>query len=408
MASNFAADNTTQRTGLSLETSSKSFQTSGATSHCSSGTRRCYAAEILLRQFFFATLATGICCYGQNAQAVRGEQIFERSGCAQCHSVTNRGGVLGPDLSEAGIALSPRSLRLAIISPSAEVARRYRTVVALPTAGKKVEGIALNEDDISIQMRTTDGNLRSFKKDDLRDLQREERSLMPSYANKLSSAEIDSLVEYLETLKGTHPAPGTPIRRTRDTAGVSENVVFLGRPERDEEELPDELLDALQIPQGATVADLGAGTGYFTWRLAQRVGPRGKVIAIDIQQKMLDLVAKEVKQHDLHNVDLVLGGEHDPHLPEKSLDLVLIAYAYHEFSQPEEIMGAVRRSLKPGGRVVLLEYALESAYTPVPGLHKMRLEDIRSEIEPMGFALERKLHLISNQHCVIFAKWPRE
>jgi ubiquinone/menaquinone biosynthesis C-methylase UbiE len=194
----------------------------------------------------------------------------------------------------------------------------------------------------------------------------------------------------------------------RDTAGISENLEFLGRPERSEEEPPDELLDALQIPAGSAVADLGAGTGYFTWRLAQRAGPQGKVIAVDIQQKMLDLVAKEVRQHDLHNVDLVLGDERDPRLPEKSLDLVLIAYAYHEFSQPEEIMAAVRRSLKPGGRVVLLEYALESAYTSVPGLHKMRLEDIRSEIEPMGFALDRMLHLIPKQHCVIFVKWPRE
>ncbi len=360
---------------------------------------------MLFRQFFLATLATAICCY---AQATGGQQIFERSGCANCHSVENKGGALGPDLSEAGIVLSPESLRLAVTNPSAEIARGYETVVAVPAAGRKVEGIALNEDDISIQMRTADGNLRSFKKDDLRGLKRHERSLMPSYANKLSPAEIDSLVAYLETLKGTHPAPDTPVRRTRDTAGISENLEFLGRAERDEQEPPDELLDALQIPEGSTVADLGAGTGYFTWRLAQRAGPQGKVIAVDIQQKMLDLVAKEVEQHDLRNVDLVLGGETDPHLPEKSLDLVLIAYAYHEFSQPEKIMAAVRRSLKPGGRVVLLEYALESAYTPVPGLHKMRLEDIRSEIEPMGFALDRMLHLIPKQHCVIFVKWPRE
>lgn len=348
-----------------------------------------------------------MCCYGQSAPT-RGEQIFKRSGCAQCHSVENKGGALGPDLSEAGIVLSPESLRLAITNPSAEITHGYETVLAVPAAGKTIEGIAVNEDDVSIQMRTPDGNLRSFIKDDLRDLRYEERSLMPSYANKLSPAEIDSLVTYLETLKGTHPAAGTPVRRTRDTAGISENLEFLGRSDRSEEEPPDELLDALQIPVGSTVADLGAGTGYFTWRLAERAGPQGKVIAVDIQQKMLDLVAGQVKQHDLHNVDLVLGGEHDPHLPENSLDLVLIAYAYHEFSQPEEIMAAVRRSLKPGGRVVVLEYAVESAYTSVPGLHKMRLQDIRSEIEPMGFALDRMLHLNPKQHCLIFVKWPRD
>jgi putative heme-binding domain-containing protein len=182
---------------------------------------------MLLRQLFLATLAIGICSYGQNAQT-RGKQIFERSGCAQCHSVENKGGALGPDLGEAGIVLSPESLRLAINNPSAEIARGYETVVAVTAAGEKFEGIALNEDDISIQMRTVDGNLRSFIKNDLRGLQREGRSLMPSYTHRLSSAEIDSLVEYLETLKGTHPAPGTPVRLRRDTAGISENLEFLG------------------------------------------------------------------------------------------------------------------------------------------------------------------------------------
>jgi len=360
-----------------------------------------------LRKIFFATLATSICCYSQNAHSP-GEQLFERSGCALCHSIENRGGALGPDLSEAGIVLSPESLRLAITNPNAEITRGYQTVVAVPRDGEMVEGIALNEDDISIQMRTIDGNLQSFIKDDVRDLQRQERSLMPSYANRLSSSEIGTLVKYLEALKGAHPTPGTQVRRMRDTAGISENLEFLGRPERSEEEPADELLDALQIPEGSVIADLGAGTGYFTWRLAERTGPQGKVLAVDIQQKMLELVAKEVRQRDLRNVDLVLGGEHDPHLPENSLDLVLIAYAYHEFSQPEEIMAAVRRSLKPGGRVVLLEYARESAYTSVPGLHKMRLEDIRSEIEPMGFALDRILRLTPKQHCLIFVRWPRE
>lgn len=342
----------------------------------------------------------------QNTPNSTGRELFETAGCLECHSIGNRGGSLGPDLTEAGAMHSPQSLRRALLDPGAEIARPYQTIVVIPRNGNSIEGIALNEDDVSIQIRTTDGNLRSFKKENLRGLRREARSLMPSYASKLSPAQIDSLVAYLGTFKGTHPPPGTPVRRARDIAGISENLDFLDRPERDNDELPESLLDALQIRPGSSIADLGAGTGYFTWRLGQRTGPTGRVVAVDIQPKMLDLLAREVKQRNLDNVELVLGSEHDPHLPEGAFDLVFIAYAYHEFSQPEEVMGAVRRSLKPGGRVVVLEYALESAYTPVPGLHKMNLRDIRSEIEPMGFAVDQMLPVLFNQHCVVFVRWP--
>jgi len=156
---------------------------------------------MLLRQFFLAILASSICCYGQNAQAARGEQILERSGCARCHSVESRGGALGPDLSEAGIVLSPESLRLAITNPGAEIASGYQTVVAVPATGKKVEGIALNEDDISIQMRTTDGNLRSLQKSDLMQFGFLP-SPMPSYRERLSTQELADVLAYLLTLKG--------------------------------------------------------------------------------------------------------------------------------------------------------------------------------------------------------------
>jgi ubiquinone/menaquinone biosynthesis C-methylase UbiE len=159
---------------------------------------------------------------------------------------------------------------------------------------------------------------------------------------------------------------------------------------------------ALEIREGARVADLGAGTGYFTWRLAQHAGPKGKVIAVDIQQSMLDLTAETVKKHGLNNVDYVLGKESDPRLPEQSLDMVFIAYSYHEFSQPETIMDAVRRSLRPGGRLVIVEYAKENQLAPASTLHKMSFDEIRSEIEPMGFDLERILDFLPMQHGLIF------
>jgi ubiquinone/menaquinone biosynthesis C-methylase UbiE len=193
-------------------------------------------------------------------------------------------------------------------------------------------------------------------------------------------------------------APAEP----RDIAPPSENAAFFDRPERDAEERPDQLLDALQMPRGATVADIGSGTGYFTWRLAQRAGPSGKVLAVDVQSQMLDRTKAAVDRHQLKNVEYVLATDRDPRLPERALDLVFIAYAYHEFSDPEAIMAAVKRSLKPGGRVVILEYAKESNIAPASPLHKMSFEEIRREIEPMGFVIDRLLDFLPVQHGVVF------
>ena len=117
---------------------------------------------------------------------------------------------------------------------------------------------------------------------------------------------------------------------------------------------------------------------------------------------MLDLTKAAVAQHKLNNVDYVLATDEDPRLPEKALDLVFIAYAYHEFADPEAIMASVRRSLKPGGRVVVLEYAKESNIAPASPLHKMSFDEIRSEIEPMGFELDRILDFLPTQHGLIF------
>src|SRR5262249_33706880 len=147
----------------------------------------------------------------------------------------------------------------------------------------RIEGVRLNEDDFSIQIRDTGGNLRSFQKDKLARLAREVRSLMPSYAAKLSGAEIESLTAYLQSLKAALVQPGESAVRARAIAPVSERRAWLPRPDRDGDERPGAVLDALQIPAGATVADVGAGAGYFTWRLAERVGAGGKVIAVEIQ-----------------------------------------------------------------------------------------------------------------------------
>ena len=161
-------------------------------------------------------------------------------------------------------------------------------------------------------------------------------------------------------------------------------------------------MKALEIRGGARVADLGAGTGYFTWRLAREVGPEGRILAVDIQPSMLDLAAQAVRQHGLLNVDYVLATPRDAKLPAASLDMVFIAYSYHEFADPETTMEAVRRTLKPGGRLVVVEYAKENTLAPASPLHKMSFDELRSEIEPMGFDLDRILDFLPMQHGLIF------
>jgi predicted methyltransferase len=277
-----------------------------------------------------------------SADAVAGRALFEgRGGCLTCHVVDDRGSRKARELSWIGLLRTPESLRHSV----------------------------------------TD-------------------SARHPVASMFSAGEVAQLVAHLRTLRKMWAIEAG--ERTRDIAPASENAAFFNRANRDAEERPELLLNALGIPRGATVADLGSGTGYFTWRLAQQVGPEGKVLAIDVQQSMLDLTKAAVAQHKFNNVEYLLATDKDSRLPEKALDLVFIAYAYHEFADPEAMMASVRRSLKPGGRVVVLEYAKESNIAPASPLHKMSFEEIRREIEPMGFTIDQLLDFLPVQHGVVF------
>jgi ubiquinone/menaquinone biosynthesis C-methylase UbiE len=145
---------------------------------------------------------------------------------------------------------------------------------------------------------------------------------------------------------------------------------WLVRPERAEEEQPDKAIALLGIARGATVADIGAGNGYMTWRLAERVGPTGKVFANDIQSEMLEMLRRNMQQRKLRNVETVLGTYDDPRLPPNSLDLVILVDVYHEFSEPQKMLRRIRESLKPDGRLVLLEYRAEDPAVPIRPEHK--------------------------------------
>ena len=272
-----------------------------------------------------------------------GRALFEGKGqCLSCHRVGENGGRTARDLSWIGLLRTPEKLRAAITNSSAH----------------------------------------------------------PS-ASTLTAAEVDRLVAYLR-MRRTLWALDKETVIEREIAPATENTPFFDRPDRDKEERPELLIRALHIRPGATVADIGSGTGYFTWRLAQEVGPTGKVYAVDLQDSMLDRTKAAVDAHKLTNVEYIQATERSPRLPERSVDLAFIAYAYHEFGDPEAMMASIRRALKPGGRVVILEYAKESKIAPASPLHKMSFEEIRREIEPMGFAIDQLLDFLPVQHGVVF------
>ena len=183
------------------------------------------------------------------------------------HRKSGRQSSLGPDLTEIGIERTPQALRLSLTSPAAEISKEYLTVVVTTRQNQRIEGIALNEDDLSIQIRDTEGNPRSFLKENLKDLHREERSLMPSYASRLSGSEIDDLVAYLESLRGMTD-PHSPVARELEPNSFSDSVAWMNRANRDSQELPDMLLDELQIPVGAPISGLGRAILPGGWRSA--------------------------------------------------------------------------------------------------------------------------------------------
>jgi ubiquinone/menaquinone biosynthesis C-methylase UbiE len=177
---------------------------------------------------------------------------------------------------------------------------------------------------------------------------------------------------------------------------------WLIRPERIQEEEPDRMLASLDIRPGSVVADVGAGVGYHAWRLSRIVGPAGRVIAEDIQEEMLRMLKQNMERQGLKNVDTVLGTPTDPKLPPGAVDLVLMVDVYHEFSDPVAMMTRIRGALKPDGRVVLVEFRKEDPTVPILPLHKMSIQDVRSELEPLGFKFQKVLTFLPWQHVIIF------
>jgi len=183
-----------------------------------------------------------------------------------------------------------------------------------------------------------------------------------------------------------------------------ESADWLERPERDTEEHSETLVEQLQIKPGEVVADIGAGTGYFSRRLARKVGATGRVLAVDIQPEMLGLLKNRMAAIGITNVVPVLGSATDPNLRPASVDLVLMVDVYHEFDFPFEIMEALCRSVKPGGHVVFVEYRGEDPAVPIKPLHKMTEAQVKREMSLLPLDWLKTIEILPRQHIIIFRK----
>src|SRR5581483_891535 len=163
-------------------------------------------------------------------------------------------------------------------------------------------------------------------------------------------------------------------------------------------------LDLIGIQAGATVADVGARNGEFTWRLAERVGSAGRVYAVNSQPSTLDRIRKTVAEHGLNNVKITRATDQDPKLPAGKLDLVLLAGSYHGFTHPQDMIRWIRESLKPEGKLIVIEYRKEDQTLAVPEDERMSVQDIRMEIEPEGYKFEKVVGVLPHEHIVIFTK----
>jgi tRNA A58 N-methylase Trm61 len=197
-----------------------------------------------------------------------------------------------------------------------------------------------------------------------------------------------------------HPVTGRKIAGVMGMSGAD----WLVRPERETEEQPERALDALNLKPGMVVADIGAGVGYMSLRMARRVGPSGKVYANDLQPPMLDLLRQNAAKAGIGNIVTVVGDVADPKLPANTMDLVLLVDVYHEFSQPQQMLRKIRDTLKADGRLVLLEYRAEDPNVPIIAEHKMTVAQVKSELEAEGFVLQPVIETLPRQHILILTK----
>ncbi len=200
------------------------------------------------------------------------------------------------------------------------------------------------------------------------------------------------------------PAPRRYLGREIAQTMHYQGAPWLMRESREREEDCQTLLAALKIEPGQTVCDMGCGNGFYTLPLARLVGEQGKVLAVDIQPEMLRLLHERAKDEGIANIELVVGVQTDPRLEPNSLDMILMVDVYHEFSHPRQMLEAMRKALKPNGRIALAEFRLEDRNVPIKRLHKMSKKQILREYEANGFRLVEAFDKLPWQHLMFFER----
>jgi SAM-dependent methyltransferase len=211
------------------------------------------------------------------------------------------------------------------------------------------------------------------------------------------TAALACLTAHLAAQQARHPVSGRVLAPTMGVGGAA----WLDRSEREAEEAPSKAIAALGIPAGAVVADVGAGSGYYTVLLSRVVGPSGRVVATDLQPGMLDIVRAKIAREKLTNVELVQGRADDPVLPANTFDLVLMVDVYHELASPQVFVRKLKDALKPDGRLVLIEFRLEDPRVPIREEHKMSVSQVRQELGGDGFQIERVIDVLPWQHIIV-------
>jgi FkbM family methyltransferase len=183
-----------------------------------------------------------------------------------------------------------------------------------------------------------------------------------------------------------------------------QGAAWLEREEREKEERIDLLLQALELQPGMVVADIGAGTGYLSRRMARQVAPAGRVLAVDAQPQMVAMLRSAAQREGLDNVVASQAQETDVRLPPASVDLALMVDVYHELAYPREVLASIVQALKPGGRLVIVEYRAEDARVPIKTLHKMSEAQVRRETALPPLRWERTDARLPLQHVIVLRK----
>jgi SAM-dependent methyltransferase len=192
----------------------------------------------------------------------------------------------------------------------------------------------------------------------------------------------------------------------REIASVMgwQGAAWLEREEREQEERGDLLLQVLALKPGMVVADVGAGTGYYARRMSPFVGSTGTIYAVDVQPEMIKMLSALSEKAALENIKPVLATVKNVQLADNSIDLAIMVDVYHELEYPHEVLASIVRALKPGGKVVFVEYRAEDSAVPIKRLHKMSAKQIRDEAAVHALKYERTAHVLPWQHIVIFSK----